>query len=297
MYNRIRKKVRIIAGFLPETVKNQYRKLKNPLNQYKRRLSSYFDDTELYLISYPCSGRTWLRVLIGKLLCDHFSLDEKLMLDTPNLTQKAGILKSMYTHDCSLVEDYYYYVANEVFFDKARFSGKKVILLVRDPRDVMVSYYSHLSKRDKKYKGSISEFIRDEKVGIKKLLAFNNLWIDNQHFLKELLIIKYEDIRRETAINLKKVISFMEVEDFSQNVLDKSIEFASFENMKKLEKINFWKDYSRANILQPRTSNPEGSKVRQGKVGDFANTLSEEDIKFINDSIVEFNCLLYQSVD
>ncbi len=288
------KMTRKIGKFFSESVKQRYRSLKNPFNKYKRRISSYFDDSELYLVSYPCSGRTWLRVMIGKLLCEHFSLDEKIMMDTPEITKKVGLLKTMYTHDCSLVEDHYYYMADEIFFDKARFSGKKVILVIRDPRDVMVSYYSHLVKRDNKFEGSISEFIRDEKVGIKKLLKFNNLWLDNQGLLKELLIIKYEEVRKDPSQNLSKIISFMGVKDFSQNLVDNAVEFAGFENMKKLEQMNYWKDHAYANILRPRNSNPDASKVRKAKVGGFAESLSNEDVEFIDHSIAEFNGSLYQ---
>ena len=294
MSNIISKTSREITKFLPEPTRQRYRKFKNPFNRFKRHLGSYFDDTELYLVSYPCSGRTWLRVLIGKTLCDHFSIDEKLMLDTPTLTQRVGIPKSTYTHDCSLVEDYFYYFANEVFFDKIRFSGKKVILLIRDPRDVMVSYYSHLAKRDEKYDGTISEFIHDKKVGIKKLLAFNNLWLENKHLLKDLLIIQYEDLRQETAEILSKMISFMEVNDCSNDIIENAIEFASFDNMKKLEQMNYWKDHSRANILQPRSSKPDSSKVRKGKVGGFSDSLNAKDIEFIDQSIAEFNFSFYQ---
>lgn len=294
MGNIMSKTYRKITKFLPEPIRQQYRKFKNPFNRFKRRLGSYFDDTKIYLVSYPCSGRTWLRVLIGKTLCDRFSIDEKLMLDTPTLTQKVGIPKSTYTHDCSLVEDYFYYFSDEVFFDITRFLGKKVILLIRDPRDVMVSYYSHLSKRDEKYDGTISEFVRDKKVGIEKLLAFNNLWLENKHLLQDLLIIQYEDLRKESAEVLSKIIAFMEVKNCSNDIIENAIEFASFDNMKKLEKMNYWKDHSRANILQPRTSKPDSSKVRKGKVGGFSDSLSAEDIEFIDRLITEFNFSFYQ---
>jgi hypothetical protein len=34
-----------------------------------------------WIISFPKSGRTWLRVLLGKALCEELHLDETVMLD------------------------------------------------------------------------------------------------------------------------------------------------------------------------------------------------------------------------
>jgi len=33
---------------------------------------------KVYIISYPKSGRAWLRMLLGKALCEQFSLGEKI---------------------------------------------------------------------------------------------------------------------------------------------------------------------------------------------------------------------------
>lgn len=294
MSNIFKKIYRNLLNIFPGPVKHPFKKLKTPFNRLNRRLSAYFDDSELYLVSYPCSGRTWLRVLIGKSLCDQFDLDQqKLMLDTPNLTEAAGILKTIYTHDCSLVEDYYYYSSKEVFLDKVRFSKKKIILLVREPKDVIVSYYSHIAKRDGKYDGSISAFIRDDKFGIEKLLRFYNIWFENRHLLKDLLVIGYEEIRKDPSKNLKKILEFMGAEDIQPEIIENAVAFASFDNMKQLEKESFFENYACAGILKPRSSNPESSKVRQGKVGGYSDHLNNEDIEFINKTILEIGCPLY----
>jgi Sulfotransferase domain len=293
MSNKFKHIYRHFSNVIPVAIKQPFRKSKIPFNRLNRRLSAYFDDSDLYLVSYPCSGRTWLRVLIGKALCDRFELDQTIMLDTPHLTETAGILKTMYTHDCSLVEDYYFYLSDDVFFDKARFSKKKIILLVRDPKDVIVSYYSHIAKRDGKYDGSISDFIRDDKFGIEKLLRFYNIWFENQHLLKDFLLITYEEIRAEPAKNLNKILAFMGVEDIQSEILENAVQFASFDNMQQLEKKNFFENYASAGILKPRSSNPESSKVRKGKIGGYSDHLSNEDIEFINKSILEIGCPLY----
>lgn len=52
---------------------------------------------------------------------------------------------------------------------------------MRDPRDVMVSMYLHLTKRGFKtgatFEGSISEMIRDPRFGIEAIVDTQNFWL------------------------------------------------------------------------------------------------------------------------
>src|SRR4030042_5207218 len=103
--------------------------------------------TDIYLLSYPKCGRTWLRLMIGKAIALHFSLpDEEDILflrtnrrvhpDVPNITvvhDDSPMLKS----------------PDELEVTKKRFHDKKVIFLVRDPRDVVVSSFFEIKKGKK----------------------------------------------------------------------------------------------------------------------------------------------------
>ena len=51
------------------------------------------------IVSFPKSGRTWLRLLIGRALCQRYGLPESQILDTFALTRAAGILPTVFTHD------------------------------------------------------------------------------------------------------------------------------------------------------------------------------------------------------
>lgn len=273
---------------IPPFVKQLIKQLRKQIEQHQKRINSYFDQTDVYLISYPNSGRTWFRVLLGKALCDQYGIDEKLLLDTRNLSQQAGILITEFTHDCSLVDKDNFYYTDQMFFDKARYRGKKIILLIRDPRDVLVSYYFQQVKRDKNYQGTLSDFIRDEKFGINKLLRFNNLWYQNRHLLRDFMVLSYEEIRADTVGCLTKMLTFMGVQDLKVGVVEAAVEFSSFNNMKELEKQNYWQNHNRAQMVQARNTKDEDSyKTRRGKIGGYADYLSAEDIEYINQAIVE----------
>ena len=53
------------------------------------------------IVSFPKSGRTWLRLLIGRALCQRYALAGSLILDTFAATREAGILPTVFSHDGS----------------------------------------------------------------------------------------------------------------------------------------------------------------------------------------------------
>jgi hypothetical protein len=287
---------------ITESLKKILKAYKVPLNQIKDKLNIGFNinDVDVYLISYPNSGRTWFRLLIGKALCERYGLDEDLILDTKLLSESAAILKTTFTHDCSLVDNdsYKYYSSKEMFFNKSRYSGKNIILLIRDPRDVMVSYFFQQTKRDNNYQGNISEFIRSDKFGIVKLLRFNSLVIDNQKYFKKFLILSYEQAYTDTVESLRKTLEFMDVQDLSTNVLESAVRFSEFQNMKKLEKSNYFSGYRGSQQMMPRKVEDNDSfKTRKGKIGGYVDHLNSDDIEYINTKVLEANLSIYENLN
>lgn len=175
----------------------------------------FVSSKKFIIISFPKSGRTWLRVMLDKLN-----------------------IHIEYTHDGSEHAKQISY--RDFNPDKTSYKKKKVILLIRDPRDTLVSGYFQATKRLKIYDGNISDFIIDERHGMKQILRFHEIWFDNQRIPKDFLIITYEDMHKDTLNILKKVVSFLQREYLKDKQLKESIEFAKFENMQLLEKKGFF---------------------------------------------------------
>lgn len=55
----------------------------------------------IYIVSYPKTGRTWLRVMIEKSLCEMFGLPESEMLRTRAVTRHSGLPLTEFSHDGS----------------------------------------------------------------------------------------------------------------------------------------------------------------------------------------------------
>ena len=100
-------------------------------------LSYDYDLDKNFVISFPKTGRTWLRHMI----------DEMIKKSTYNLDVT-------FTHDHSeiITEDG---VRNDTKFifnhiRRKRYKRARVIFLVRNPKDVVVSHYHQITKRSLK---------------------------------------------------------------------------------------------------------------------------------------------------
>ena len=244
------------------------------------------DDSEVVIVSYPKSGRTWLRTLLGKAFCEQYGVDEGLLLDTYTLTKQTGVLTTRFTHDGSEILDGKHF--RDLDVDRsAKFQGKKVLFIVRDLRDVLVSSYFQAVKRADVFEGEISAFIRDERFGVQKIVQFLNIWHVNQFFPDDFLLLTYEDMHKDTERALRQALDFMGAGSVTDAVIDRAVEFASFESMRRMEKndeFGIW-------WMRPGdVDDPESYKVRRGKIGGYVDYLSSEDIAYVDETVQAIGC-------
>ncbi len=232
---------------------------------------------DCYVISYRKSGRTWLRMLIAKSFAHHFGYSRKIIFDSSEII-RAGYYKAPYvdfTHgDCKNSEDP----------DKryVRYHTKKVIFLVRDPRDVIISYYYYIIRRGNKKHNSLSSFIRDPIYGIDSVIAYMNYWHSHRHFMPDFLLVRYEDLHHNTACELRKILEFIGLFNISDKVINDAVEYASFQNMRRMST----REFAHEKKLAP--ANPldqESYKVRIGKVGGYIDEMDSHDIEYVNNRI------------
>jgi hypothetical protein len=259
------------------------RRVKSALRSRKERRERA--PAEVVIVSFPKSGRTWLRLMIGKALCELYALPDERMLDTPTLTRAAGLPPSVFTHDgASNMEARH---VDRLTRDKSDYRDKKVLLLARDPRDVVTSCYFQASRRRDLFKGSISEFVRDPRYGIRKILTWLNIWEENRSAPKEFRVLHYEELRLDPHRGLRSALEFMGVSDLDEHIVSSAVEFARFENMKRMEEERRFKS---GRMHPGQQGDRESHKVRRGQVGGYVDYLSPEDVDYCDRAIAELGC-------
>ena len=184
---------------MKKTIKALLRKIRCKIN--------HSNEPDIYVISYPKSGRTWLRALIGKYLSLKYKIPEHKILLTEFITNQSGLPRVWCSHDGSSLKNGTKY--QNLSHDRMRYADKKVILLGRDIKDTLVSAYFQATKRRNIFKGTIFEFIRDERFGILKILTFYDIWLQDRHVPKSILFIRYEDLHQNPKDTVRKVLSFI----------------------------------------------------------------------------------------
>lgn len=250
------------------------------INKYKyllpKRLFRYYYDfvTDGYIVSFPKCGRTWLRTLLGKTLQLHYNLPDKIILNTT--------IMALYNNNIPIIKFYHYQSPQIKVIEKldiSKLKNKKILFIVRDPRDVIISIYYQFTKRDFLYEGLLHSFIYDSKMQIiKKITSYYNHWFAASDEIKDFKFIRYEDLKREPVLTYKSVLSFFDIRYIPESTINEAIRFSSFDNMRRMEIENYFDGA----ILSPGNINDIDSyKTRKGEIGDYLNHLNSEDIDYL----------------
>lgn len=230
---------------------------------------------DCYILSYRKCGRTWLRMMVAKSLSLYHKSAHEYIFDSTELIRRGYINVPYvdFTHGDEIFK------SDMPLLD--RYRKKKCVFLVRDPRDVAVSYYFHRTKRaGESY--DISDFIRHKEFGIESIIFYMNRWYEIREIFSHFTIIRYEDMKRNTHDSLKTLLSFIGYCDICDEIVAESVNYASIENMRKLSVTKLKKE---KRLAPKKHDDPESYKVRKAKVNSYKEYLSPEDILFMENMI------------
>jgi hypothetical protein len=193
-----------------------------------RNFGVHPDDT--FLVSYPRSGNTWTRFLIANLRYPNrqvsFTTIDELIPDACSQSKaclkKAARPRIIKTHE---------------YFDPRY---KKVIYIVRDPRDVVLSQYKWFLKCRAIEDGyPLEQFVTRFITGDMSIYGSwgENVgsWLATRHASKAFLMLRYEDLVEDTPRELQRVASFLEIAATKAD-LARATELSSAARMRELEK-------------------------------------------------------------
>lgn len=249
----------------------EWRRDRKRRQKFARRLAA----CDVALLSLGKSGRTWLIAMIGHVLHRRFGTPADRLLKSDGFYDgaPAEVPRFFLSH---LEPPYPLLDANGAPLPDLR--RKRIILLVRDPRDMAVSFYFHYKNRASEkaratQRGDLPDYMLHENGGqVMRLVTRLNRWLEALGGLPDKLIVRYEDLRRDPADVLRQVCEFCGIKADEADIAA-AVAFASFENLQRLEQQGFFKEEA----LQPGDpKNQDSFKVRRGKVGGYRDYLSPE---------------------
>lgn len=201
-------------------------------------------------VSYPRSGRAWFSTIMRRL-------------------RNEGIIECRWvkhSHD-----DATDYTINRYKSSKARWRGHRVVLITRDPRDIVVSHWHILRHRTKRFKEkwgdmSLFEWIQQPE-GIDLVIRFLNDWAV-QTEVKQ-ISISYEELKNDVVATVARAMKhwrlntkenrkkFHVVAEVTTDVVKKRWPHSNFEE------------------------NPDANAVRRAEAGVWREYFSEDEIIWI----------------
>ncbi len=190
---------------------------------------------DIFLVSFPKSGNTWTRFLLGNLIFPDRPVtfaNIHILIPCPistsirdfRRTPRPRIIKS---HECF----------------NPRFP--RVIYIVRDPRDVVVSQY-HFNRKmryiadDLPIEAFLGPFMAGQtNDGCREFPPGSwgqNVvtWLATSEGGPRFLMLRYEDMVADTARELRKIVAFLELNTTAEQI-DRAVEQSSVGRMQKLE--------------------------------------------------------------
>ncbi|MEL7069939.1 MAG: sulfotransferase domain-containing protein [Cyanobacteria bacterium J06581_3] len=243
--------------------KYEYRK-------HQRYLPSTNRADDIYLVSFPKSGNTWVRFLLANAIKNYLSLDREINFFNifeaiPDVQLNKNIRLEGPFGEPSLSR----IIKSHSPYNPYYLRG---FLLCRDPRDVMPSYYKYLTSYDV-YPADkpFSEFIRHPQYGAAAWEQYTISWLKGMNKQgRNFQIFRYEDFITTPEEQVRKLVAVLGLR-LPEETIKKAVEMSSFKVMQTLEKetgCNF--------SLKPQST----PFVRKGQ-SDRGKLLLEEDKTYI----------------
>lgn len=234
----------------------------------ERDITIFSDD--VFLTSYPRSGNTWTRFLVGNLVHTEQAV---------TFLNVERLVPDMYKHSDRYLRELprpRILKSHEVFDPRY----KRVIYIVRDPRDVAVSQY-HWEMKQKSVKDEypIEQFVPRWIEGIYWARLANwgdhvTSWLSTRQGHDSFVILRYEDLIAGAQKELIKVANLLGIEPEKER-LARAVDLSSADRMRQLESTQGDK------WVQTRYTRQDKAFVRKADSGGWRSVLPAQSVREI----------------
>ena len=234
------------------------------------RDAAWLKEAGAVIVSFPKSGRTFVRAMLARLYGRRFGIDERGLLEFPALRKADPTVPHvLFTHAGDAMRR-----PDDIRLDPRDYAGKKVVLIARHPGDISVSRYHHLKhrSRDKARRGlaeqPLESFVWADEGGIPSIVAFLNQFAA----LPGVTILRYEDFLANPEHSLRALAKAIGLEVDRDDISD-AVEFGSLPSLKQREREGY---FTSSRLRRSRKGDDKSGKVRSGQSGGYRAQLGPD---------------------
>jgi len=244
---------------------------------------------KVLLCGFPKTGNTWVRFIVMNYcnILNHgaektLTYEELIRIQRHRVERDVKGYKDKdyipFKFDEGFPPVYHTHVSYNTKYGKHFHKFDKIVYILRNPYDTMISYYHYLTNRDKPFNG------RHSPSKIKYLLNIDNFI---KHYLSNFLthvqetkskadLVLYYDTLRTSPNGFKKLIELFGI-SVDDKILSKTIEMSSFESIREMGR----NSKQRSGL----SKNYKGEFTRDGRSGQYKEILSPDIIDYINKEV------------
>lgn len=241
---------------LRDRATDAFDQLATPYVKEITRMSSIsdFEAADVIVAGYPKSGNTWTQFMLSGVI---YGFDPLLV---PDQVVQQLIPDIHY-------QRYYKRTHSPMFFKShhwPRPEYRRVVHLLRDGRDVMVSFYHAKKALGQAY--TMAELVQGKGI-IGLWHEHTEAWLENPYHA-EMMTVRYEDLKQDAVTEMQRICDFAGITRPAESI-ERVVKHASFDKMHRRE--------AEEGKLLSYPLWPEGvHAVRRGKVGSYRDEMPAE---------------------
>jgi hypothetical protein len=157
-----------------------------------------------------------------------------------------------------------------------RYEDRSVIFIVRDPRDVLVSYHGDLVHRHNVFDGSLSDMAKAPGIGIDSICAFNTLWLQRAKQMRGFRLVRYESLCAKPEETLGELCKFLGAFWITRSRIRTVVANSSFDRMQRGEQSGEYAAEYPKYWFEGAHGQDRPPKVRRGKPGGFVDEMPDD---------------------
>lgn len=230
----------------------------------------WLKEAEAVVVSFPKSGRTFVRAMLARLYSRRFGLDERALLEFSVVRRAApNVPRVLFTHGGDAMRR-----PDDIQVDPRDYVGRRLVLIARHPGDISVSRYHHLKHRSRDRARRqladqpLESFVWADEGGIASIVTFLNQF----GTLPGVTILRYEDFLANPEHSLRALANAIGLEVERGDISD-AVEFGGLSSLRQRETEGY---FTSSRLRRARKGDEKSGKVRSGKSGGYRAQLGPE---------------------
>lgn len=230
--------------------------------------------SDIILGSFPKAGSTWVRFILANIVSllelGGRRVDHQL-LNGPLAAEYDPHRYPSIEYNCLPR-----FVKTHRTYDGRRFGHNKIVYVLRNPGDTMVSYYEYLKARrgGHRYHGTFQDLLRNPTLGIEAWCRHVDGWCAVSD-----VILTFESLKEDAVGEIGNSLQKLGVRAPAGEIIVEAVRRSSFKEVRMLEERHGLDSRAREHLEQ-------GFRfTRKGETGQWRDYFEEDDVHYVQQAV------------